>query len=464
MFFLILAPGCQPSEILPEPDNPETESDILENGATSPEDERATDEEAIKINPDETVITEEEELESRETSETMEEPAWQKPFLLVVYEQQGIIMCSVGYNAPFPLTEGGKDGRPLISPDGNNVLFQRHITSDHPDLNPFELWLVSIDGTEPRPLVTLDQLPGEIGQPLYADEEILLDRLPSQYAWSEKGDVILFNTVLEEGYGYLSYYDLWQADPVSGQVTQLLPDGEGGSFALSPDNTTLLIADTVSVSIADADGDNHRELFQFPLVNTGSEYPYIPQPVWASDSSYGLLAISDPEPFIDEEPTFTIWRISRSGEAEIMTTVTGSNYNDTMSGKLFSPDGQHFAYTTGAFPDGKTHIATIDGTIVSTFDDYAFHVFGWSTDGNLAIFDGDFFVFLGGVEQEMQELEMHEEVYAWNSYIKWVSPGAYVGIDWSYFLEESILWTTEIGSESRIIDRDIRIFDALLVD
>lgn len=137
-------------------------------------------------------------------------------------------------------------------------------------------------------------------------------------------------------------------------------------------------------------------------------------------------------------------------------------------GRMFfkskGPDGKHFAYTTGTFPDGKTKIAALDGTIISTFDEYSFQVFGWSTDGEMAIFNGNFLVFLGGIEEEMQELEMHDEVYAWNSYIKWVSPRAYVGVDWTYFLEESILWTTEIGSESRVIDHDVRIFDALLVD
>lgn len=420
--------------------------------------------EEAEPDPGENLISEKDEPERGETSEPTEKPEWDKPFLLVAYEQQGVIMCSVGFNTPIPLTEGGNDGRPLISPDGNTVLFQRHITADHPDLNPFELWLVDIDGTAPRPLVTLDQLPGEIGQPIYSDEEILLDRLPSQYAWSEKGDLILFNTVLEEGYGYLPYYDLWQADPISGLITQLLPEGEGGSFALSPDGTTLLIADAVSVSIADADGKNRRELIQFPFVNTASEYPFIPQPVWAPDSSFGLVAISGPEPFMDQEPSFTIWRISRLGETEAMTTVPGSNFFDTMSGKLFSPDGKHFAYTAGTFPDGKTYIAELDGTIVSVFDEFAFNVFGWSTDGQLAIFDGDFIVFLGGIGQEMEELEIHEEVYAWNSYIKWVGPRAYVGIDWSYFLEESILWTTEIGAESRIIDYDVKIFDALFIE
>lgn len=426
--------------------------------------EIAEEEGEAETTPGETVIAEQDEPETGETSEPKEDPDWQKPFLLVAYEQQGIIMCSVGYNAPFPLTEDGNDGSPLISPDGSTVLFQRRTTSDHPDLHPFELWLVNIDGTTARPLVTLDQLPGELGQPIDFDEEIMLNRLPSQYAWSEKGDTILFNTALETGYGYLPYYDLWQADPASGLVKQLLPDGEGGSFALSPDGTTLLIADAVSVSIADADGKNRQELIQFPFVNTASEYPFIPQPVWSPDSSYGLVAISGPEPFMDEEPLFSIWRISRSGEAEIMTTVPGSNFFDTMSGKLFSPDGEHFAYTAGAFPDGKTYIAALDGTTVSVFDDYAFYVSGWSTDGQLAIFDGDFIDFLGGIEQEMQELEMHEEVYAWNSYIKWVSPGAYVGVDWSYFLDESILWTTELGSESRIIDYDVKLFDALLVE
>lgn len=414
--------------------------------------------------PVDALITEQDELESSNASEAEEDIGWEKPLLLIAYEKQGKIICSVGYNPPFHLTENENDGRPLVSPDGNNVLFQRHIISDHPELNPFELWLVNIDEPEPKPLVTLDQLPGEISQPISSDEEIMLNRLPSQYAWSEQGDIVLFNTVLEDGSRHLLYYDLWQADPISGLITQILPDGEGGNFALSPDGTTLLIADSESVSISDADGRNRRELFQFPIVNTANEYPYIPQPVWAPDSSYGLVAISGPEPYMDEESYYTIWRVSQSGEAELMTTVPGSNLSDTISGKLFSPDGKHFAYTTGNFPDGKTKIATLDGTIISTFDEYSFQVFGWSTDGNMAIFNGDFLVFLGGVEQEMQELEMHDEAYAWNSYIKWVNPRTYVGVDWTYFLEESILWTTEIGSESRIIDRDVRNFDALLVD
>jgi len=417
----------------------------------------------VEPSTDDAAMSEQVEIEAESNTEVAEDLDWEEPILLIAYEKQGRIMCSVGYNPPFPLTENGNHGKPLISPDGNKVLFQHHITSDHPELDSFELWLVNIDEPEPKPLVTLDQIPGETGQIVSSDEEILLNRLPLQYAWAEGSDIVLFNTFLDDGSGSLLFNDLWQADPVSGQVKQLLPDGKGGSFALSPDGTTLLIASPESVSIANADGSNRRELFQFPAVKTASEYPYIPQPIWAPDSSYGLVAISGPDPYMDEEPGYTIWRISRTGEAEIMSTVPGSNFPDTISGKLFSPDGKHFTYTTGAFPDGKTKIATLDGTIVSTFDEYSFQVFGWSTDGQMVIYNGDFLVFLGGIEQEMQELEMHEEVYAWNSYIKWVSPGAYVGIDWTYFLEESILWTTEIGSESRIIDTDVSIFDAIIV-
>ncbi|MDW7730050.1 MAG: hypothetical protein SCJ94_08605 [Bacillota bacterium] len=56
----------------------------------------------------------------------------------------------------------------------------------------------------------------------------------------------------------------------------------------------------------------------------------------------------------------------------------------------------------------------------------------------------------------------YDEVFGWSAAFKWVGPATYVGLDFSYFLEESILWVTEIGGDSRIIDLRASSFYARL--
>ena len=399
-----------------------------------------------------------EEEETDADSEELEDQA----VLVVVYEQEGRLMVAFGYNAPQLLTSGPNDGNPVISADGSQVLFQRRLVSGLAELSRFELWVIGIDGSDERPLVTLDMLPGEIGETIDTPGPVMLDRLPWQIAWVCDSANVAFNTILETGYGLTTYNDLWIADTTTGSVNQVLPDGQGGSFAFSPDGSSLLVADEVSVSMMAADGSNRRELFRFPFVNTASEYAFIPQPVWAPDSSYGLVAISGPEPFGEPEDSYTtLWRLPRTGNAEELMTITGFNLNQAMSGYIFSPDGEHIAYNEGAFMEGDTQIATLDGTIVTT-NRYAYDYYGWSTDGSLIILYRDA-PFLAGTTRPQQELDMPEEIHAWSAHYKWVGPKTYVGLDFSYFEEQTSLWVTEIDGQSRIIDTEVYSFDAVLI-
>lgn len=133
-----------------------------------------------EIPDDETETIEIEETADVADPEADQEMTWNPPVLLVAYAQRGNLMLSVGYNAPFPLTEGADDSSPVISPNGEQILFRRQLPAGPAEQPRFELWLVDAEGTETRPLVTLDDLQGEMGYTIGSDDEILLDRLPYQ--------------------------------------------------------------------------------------------------------------------------------------------------------------------------------------------------------------------------------------------------------------------------------------------
>ncbi|MFP4344655.1 MAG: hypothetical protein ACLFU8_08185 [Anaerolineales bacterium] len=278
---------------------------------------------------------------------------------VVAYVRDGNVWV-VDDDAPLQLTTSGQDAEPRLSPDGEEVLFKRSVPPGPAGLERFELRVVGTDGSGERLLVAPDDLPGEMGTPIEAEEEVMLDRLPWEISWLPVGGRAAFNTFLQAGYGLSTNEDLWLVDVETGVLSRLLADGEGGSFAFSPDATALLVSDPTTVSMLDADGTNRRELVTFDFVNTASEYAYIPQPIWAPDGSYGLIAIQSAEPFGDDS-TGSLWRLPREGEAALLNVLPGRFlFNTMLQNNLWSPDRSRFAYVSR---DGQQlSIANGDGS------------------------------------------------------------------------------------------------------
>ncbi len=379
-------------------------------------------------------------------------------FLTVVYSETGDLWVAVGLNAPRQLTSGHFDRYPLLSPDGSKVIFQREAESGAAELYRYELWVINTDGTGERRLVSAADLPGQMGYAMGSEEEILLDRLPQQVAWLSDSRRIAFNTLLEAGYGVISFYDLWLTDTETGSVTRLLGDGDGGSFAYSPDGSKILVSNPNSVSIVDADGSNRRQLVTYPFVNTASEYAYNPQPVWSPDGSYGLVAIASEEPFFADTYS-TVWRLPLSGEATILSTLPGMNLFSTMTDQLWNAARTALAYTDN---DYNLHLATLAGESLQIYDS-ADQFYGWSADDRywLLSLGGDLVV--AGTDLELTLLELPEGDHSGWFEVKWVSGTDYVALSGTYY-EGMLLWTGQAGGSLREIDTGVNSFDALWIE
>lgn len=376
-------------------------------------------------------------------------------FLAVVYSEMGNLKASIGYNAPVKITSGHFDVNPLLSPDGTKIIFQREARPSPAGQRRFELWLVNIDGTGERRLLAAEDLPGQLGYALDQEEEVMLDRLTQQIAWLSDNRSIAFNTLLESGYGLMSFYDLWRLDTETGIVSRLLEDGAGGSFSFSPDGTKILVANPTAIAIVNADGTGRRVAIEYPFVNTASEYAYSPQPVWSPDGSYGLAAVASEEPFF-ADPYITVWQLPVMGKAAELSTVPGFNLFNTMSDRLWNSTRSAFAYTDN---EHNLHIALLTGESLQVIENGE-EFLGWSPDDQHWIYRQGGVIFLAGVDQEAAPLITPEGDHSGWFELKWVSGNAFVVLSGVSY-EGLTLWAGEVGQEPRVISSGVNSFDAL---
>ena len=243
-----------------------------------------------------------------------------------------------GQGEAVPLTNAGGVGDVKISDDGEIVAFTRGNG----------LWMVrsdSADGGHPaddghpmdeRQLVGADEIAAlEPWEPTEA--EVVLNH----FDWVPGTHVLAFNTRLRTEIGLVLNDDLHRVDAETLERTVVFPPGEGGEFTCSPDGRWVAIVTPGSISLANADGSDRREVLTYTPVATHSEAPYYAQPVWVADSSALRVAIPPADPFVQPYPPTSVWHIPTDGTpARLLGNVAAA----PMTQPAFSPDLNYVAH------------------------------------------------------------------------------------------------------------------------
>ncbi len=155
---------------------------------------------------------------------------------------------------------------------------------------------------------------------------------------------VLFNTEVlsdAEGIYFELPLDLWSLDLDSGALTELLPYGEAGRFAISPDGQQIVLMDFDSIWVTDINARNPRSLYDGTVwigVGGGVIEPAI---VWDGEAAVPTLRAMlfpefDPNAGRFDAP-FAVYEFMLG--AEPSSTVLFSGQTDFLMAATLSPDG-----------------------------------------------------------------------------------------------------------------------------
>lgn len=191
---------------------------------------------------------------------------------------------------------------------------------------------------------------------------------PDFLAWTPDGFSLAFTTSPKfEGPGYTIQDDLWVVNASNGERHQIITPGAGGAFYFSPDGSKIALVKPNSIVIANADGSNLRQVFNYMPVITYSEYAYRAAPVWSPDSSSLWAAIPPEDPLSSGQPT-ALWRIPVDGSPAVKLGSVNVNF---LAPVALSSDQTHILYISDGSATGdnitEVHIANADGSGDSIF-------------------------------------------------------------------------------------------------
>jgi hypothetical protein len=168
---------------------------------------------------------------------------------------------------------------------------------------------------------------------------------PHQLEWVPNTHTLAFNTAQAMAFGLVLNDDLHLVDADTSEQTVLFAPGKGGGFSFSPDGERIVLVTLGEIRLVDADAVNQPDqILTYTPVNTGSEYPFYAQPVWAPDGSELRVAIPPPEPHIQPAGRTTIWQLPTDGSpARMLTSIISAPMvgPETLA---FSPDLEYLAY------------------------------------------------------------------------------------------------------------------------
>jgi hypothetical protein len=262
---------------------------------------------------------------------------------------------------PRRLSDEAGRSTPRFSPDRRQVAFQ---VGQHNSASPVHV--VGLDGGAARVVIDPEALTREIPRsedmPEGAWTEVWF------YDWVPDGSALAFTTMEyyeypgTAGAGWAWNYrdDLWVVPVAGGEPRQVLPPGKGGHFAFSPDGRRVALArdarelspERAMVAVANADGSDHRVLFDHPPMSSGSDWLPYQLPRWMPDGQT-LLVVLPPEYPDDVWAAFDgparLLRLSLDGGTETVAEAGAGSLPWTNDyNAWWSPDGRRVAFLAPA--------------------------------------------------------------------------------------------------------------------
>jgi streptogramin lyase len=230
-----------------------------------------------------------------------------------------------------------------LSDDGQLAAFLRRSYFAAGDFDRHEqsaLWVVELDGENPRELVAAQEL-----RNLLNAAETDSTNIPHM-AWIPGTHRLLYSGwryfVVAEGESHATPEGAYRVDADTQERTVLVPAGNSLGFLPSPGGGQIALISTTDMRVMDADGSNQsRALLSFPAM--GVPMRIIPGGVWTQDASALLVAApveSEPGP----ESNIVIWRVPVDGSpAQSLATIKVASYGSI----TFSTDGRNVAFFRG---------------------------------------------------------------------------------------------------------------------
>ncbi len=236
------------------------------------------------------------------------------------------------------LFDGGDANRLFLSPDGEHVAFTRGVEG-----HSQSLWVVGLNGEEAV------EWAGSAALNRNPDPEGGVREI-ARVAWLD-AQTILWNTAMVYPFAGVKNDDLWRADLTTGAATQVLPDGQGGDFAISPDGRRIALVtpgwygqEQGAIRLVDPQGEPVGIPFTFEAVSTASEYAFYPAVHWLPDSSALRVAIPQPDLIYGlpngEIPPTALWELYVGGAAAQIGAVDATFFGQPR----WSPDGAWLIY------------------------------------------------------------------------------------------------------------------------
>ena len=295
----------------------------------------------------------------------------------LAYANADTLFCLPDSGTPQTLATGSGLFGPALSPDGSLIAYSIVITD-----GVTQLWVAAVaeGGPAPHVLAGQDQLPSADGSQINS---------PNHYQWLAGTHTLVFDTryipTSAGGPGEYINADLWTVYADTGALSALLPAGQAGAFAASPNGSTIAVARGTGLDIINVDGSNHHQnVVTFPVIVTYSEYTFKPKPRWSADGSFFTVAIPSKDPMAADS-SVAFYKVGADGAVTPRGTAPGNFVFGGGIQSQIAPDGAHVVFSRGDGSAGPEalHLLTLAAgaptdTVFATQTGAA--GWGWSPD------------------------------------------------------------------------------------